>query len=198
MRKLSLSLLLMLAITGAYAQSKEDLKKTSTLVIQVGAFDFATPQKIRSSSLGSVVSNDQWAKLNEQSFSMGISYIKGLNDYFDLSANYFLTSVDYPFRDGTAEYGTDYLLHEADVSVMMKLLTDKHFMVPYLTAGIGGSAYKGGRFDAFMPFGGGVQFKLAPGTFVYSNFQYRIPVTERANYHFLTTLGIGFSVGNKK
>jgi len=111
MRKLSLSLLLMLAITGAYAQSKENVKKSSTLVIQVGAFDFATPQKIRSTSLGTVLSNDQWAKLSEQNFSMGISYMKGLNDYFDLSANYYLTSVDYPFRDGTEQYGTDYLLH---------------------------------------------------------------------------------------
>lgn len=195
MRKLSISILSMLAISGVFAQTKENLKKAETIAIHVGAFDFTTPQLIRSTSMGSVMSNDKWTKLKDQDLAIGISYMRGLSNYFDFSANYFLTSVDYPFNDGTPEYGTTYLLHEADASVHAKLLTDAAFFNPYLSVGIGASAYKGGRFDAFMPVGAGVQLKLNPATFVFGNFQYRVPVTERANYHFVASLGIGYAVG---
>lgn len=200
MRKQSLLAVLLFAALGAFSQDKqeEDYTKPGTLAVHFGYLDFTTPQRIRSSSIGSVMSNKRWAKLNQQSPLMGISYIKGLSNHFDYSFNYLLSSVDYPFRDVTPRYGTDYLLHEADLSIRMKLLSDKHFLSPYISAGIGASAYRIGRFDAFIPFGVGLQLKLAPTTFMFSNFQYRVPVTERGAYHFMSNIGFGFAVQKKK
>lgn len=198
MRKVSLAFLLMLAIQFVFAQTKKDLKKPSTLIVNVGSFDFKTPQLIRNTSLSNVLANKQWTKLIEQDVAFGVSYMKGLSNHFDFAANYFLTFSDYPFGDGTEPYGSKNMLHEADMSVMMKLFTDNYAVVPYLTAGIGGSAYKGGRFDAFIPLGAGLQFKLDPETFLFTNFQYRVPVTERANYHFVSSIGVGVNIGKKK
>lgn len=196
MRKLSLSLLALMMVCMANAQQKDNEKKPATIAIHFGHQDFITPQRIRTSSLQNVMGNKRWAKLKDQAPALGISYMKGLNNYFDISANYYLSSVDYPFADATPRLGTDYLLHEADVSVHMKLLTDRHFLVPYLSAGLGASAYKSSRFDAFMPFGAGLQLKLSKNSSLFSNFQYRVPITERGNYHFLTTFGAAYTFNN--
>lgn len=198
MRKLSLSLLALMTVGIATAQQKDDEKKPASLVLNFGFTDFATPQLIRSTSLGSVLSNKRWAKLGTQSPTFGLSYIKGLSNHFDINATYLLSTVRYPFRDGTPIYGNESFMHTADVTVNMKLLTDRHFLVPYLTAGLGASAYKGGRFDAYAPVGAGLQFRLSPENFFFTNFMYRLPVTERANYHFVTTFGVSLAVGKKK
>ncbi|MCA0382739.1 MAG: OmpA family protein [Bacteroidetes bacterium] len=198
MRKLSLSLLALMTVGIATAQQKDDEKKPATIAIHFGLQDFVTPQRIRSSSLQSVLSNKRWAKFREQDPTFGISYLKGLSPHFDVSANYFLGWVDYPFRDATPRTVAKKALHEMDASLHMKLLTDRHTLVPYLSAGIGGSAYGGGRFDAFLPLGAGLQLKLAPGTFLMTNFQYRVPVTERGNFHFLTTMGLAVNIGKPK
>jgi hypothetical protein len=199
MRKLCLSLFSLLLGMSAFAQPAKDSQiKAGTLTIHFGMQDFVTPQRIKNSSLPTTVGNQKWATFAEQSPALGISYIKGISNHFDVSVNYFLASVAYPFRDGTPQPSTSYLLHEADASIAMKLLPDNHFFVPYLSAGVGASAYQGGRFDAFMPFGGGIQLRLSEETFLFSNFQYRVPVTERANYHFFSSIGVGTTVGKKK
>lgn len=198
MRKLCLSLFSLSLCFGAFAQPAKDSQiKPGTLTIHFGMQDFVTPQRIKTSSMPTTMGNNKWAKMSEQQPALGISYIKGISNYFDFSVNYILASVAYPFRDGTPQPGTSYLLHEADASVVMKMLPDNHFFVPYLSAGVGASAYQGGRYDAFMPLGGGIQLKLGEGTFLFSNFQYRIPVTERANYHFFSSIGVGTTVGKK-
>ena len=193
MRKLSLSLLALMFVCMANAQQKDNEKKPATLAIHFGSQDFITPQRIRTSSLQNVMGNERWAKLREQAPALGVSYMKGLSNHFDVSANYFLSSVDYPFRDVTPRFGTDYLLHQLDASLHLKLLTDRHTLVPYLSAGLGASAYKGGRFDAFIPVGAGLQLKLSKSSFLFSNFQYRMPVTERGNYLFLSSMGAAFA-----
>ncbi|HSR37396.1 MAG TPA: hypothetical protein VLL95_00675 [Phnomibacter sp.] len=196
MRKLCLSLFSLFLCLGVFAQPEKDSQiKAGTLTIHFGMQDFVTPQRIKSSSMPTTVGNQNWAKLSEQQPALGISYIKGISNHFDVSVNYFIASLAYPFRDGTPKPSTAYLLHEADASIVMKLLPDNHFFVPYLSAGVGASAYQGGKFDAFMPLGGGIQLKLGSETFLFSNFQYRIPVTERANYHFFSSIGVGTQIG---
>lgn len=199
MRKLFLFSLSVLACTLAVAQpAKDAYKKPGVLVIQFGMQDFTTPQRLRSSSLAAVSNDKRWAKFSEQDPALGLSYIKGISNHFDYSVNYFLAAVNYPFRDATPRYSSEHPLQELDASIHMKLLPDNFVVVPYLSAGVGVSAFKGGRFDAFMPLGLGLQFALSPEVFAFTNFQYRIPVTERANYHFLSSLGIGTTIGKKK
>lgn len=197
MRKLLASLLgLFLVVMVCAQQGSGSYIKRPSLGISVGAYDFLTPQRIRSGSVTSVIGNKGWADLNQMSMALGLNFIKGISNNVDYSINLFSGNTNYPPRTGTNNGATGFLT-ELDASLHLKLLTDKSFFVPYLTAGLGGSLWKG-HFDAFMPLGGGMQFKLAPDYFLYSNMQYRVPVTQGANYHFLYSLGFSGPVGEKK
>jgi outer membrane protein OmpA-like peptidoglycan-associated protein len=181
-------------------QDKPGPIKQGTLAIQLGAFDFQTAQKIRTQSLSSVLGNKEWSNLSESDMAFGISYIKGISKFFDYSINGYLGSVAYPVRNsnGTANTNTtSKLLFEVDGSIHMKLLPDNFIVVPYLSAGLGGSAWNG-RFEAFAPLGAGLQFGIGEEYFAFSNFQYRVPVTQGANYHFLYSLGFGGPIGKPR
>jgi hypothetical protein len=193
MRKLLQAVLCLLLTSGAIAQNNGDYVKGATLGFSVGGFDFATPQLIRSSSLATVLKDKQWAKFSDQDWAVGIHYTKGLGNYFDASANIVFGSVEYPYGNNKPASTSSAMLTELDASVNMKLLTDKHIFVPYLTAGVGMSIYKS-YFDAFMPLGAGFQIKMGSDNYIFSNFQYRVPVTQRANYHFYSNVGIGISI----
>jgi outer membrane protein OmpA-like peptidoglycan-associated protein len=196
MRKLLTSLIGIFLVGMVWGQqSEESYIKRPSLGISVGAYDFLTAQRIRSSSLSSVVGDKQWAGLKEMSIALGINFIKGISNNVDYSINFYTGNTDYPPRTGTGDGKTGFL-HELDASLHLKLLTDKSFFTPYLKAGIGGSLWKD-RFESFMPLGGGFQFKLAPDFFLLSELQYRVPVTQGANYHFLYTLGFAGSLGDK-
>lgn len=196
MRKL-LTFLLAISLVGAVwaQQSGESYIKRPTLGISVGAYDFLTAQRIRSSSISSVIGDKQWADLQQMSIALGINFIKGISENVDYSINFYTGNSVYPPRTGTNNGATGFL-HELDASLHLKLLTDKSFFTPYLKAGIGGSLWKD-HFESFMPLGGGLQFKLAPDFFLLSELQYRVPVTQGANYHFLYTLGFAGSLGDK-
>jgi outer membrane protein OmpA-like peptidoglycan-associated protein len=182
------------------SQDKSGPIKRGTLAVQIGGFDFQTAQKIRSQSLSSVLGNKEWSNLKEIDMAFGLSYIKGINQHFDYSINGYFGSVKYPVRssNGTSITGAaSKLLFEMDASIHMKLLPDNYIVVPYLSAGVGGSVWNG-RFEAFAPLGGGLQFGLGEECFAFSNFQYRVPVTQGANYHFLYSIGFGGPVGKPR
>lgn len=169
--------------------------KRGTFGFAFGAYDFKTADAIRNSSLTDVLSNKQWAKMEDMDIAFGVSYLKGITPFLDYSINGYFGSVAYPLRTNTGtKTGPDKLLFEADASVFLKLLPDNYFLVPYISAGLGGSAYNG-RFEAFAPLGAGLQFKLGGDHFVFSNVQYRVPITQGSNYHFLYSIGIAAPVG---
>ncbi len=84
-----------------------------------------------------------------------------------------------------------------DVSVRGKMFSNKYVVSPYLQAGLGASMYKG-TFGAFIPAGVGVQFNILNEAFLIVNSQYRIPVTESANYHFYHSIGLAGVIGKEK
>ena len=197
MRIVLLALFTISLIAVGQAQDKRGPIKQATLALQIGAFDFQTAQKIRSKSLSKVISDKEWSNLGESDMAFGLSYIKGISKFFDYSINGFAGSVRYPVRNtkgNTVGVAPSKFLFEADVSIHMKLLPDNYIVVPYLSGGVGGSSWNG-RFEAFMPFGGGLQFGVGENYFAFSNFQYRVPVTQGANYHFLYSLGFGGPIG---
>ncbi len=196
MRKLLTTLSGIFLVGMVWAQeSGESYIKRPTLGISVGAYDFLTAQRIRSSSLSSVLGNKDWAKMQEMSIALGINFIKGISENVDYSINFYTGNTAYPPRTGTNN-GVTGFLHELDASLHVKMLTDKSFFTPYLKAGLGGSLWKD-HFESFMPLGGGLQFKIAPDFFLLSELQYRVPVTQGANYHFLYNLGFAGSLGDK-
>ena len=76
------------------------------------------------------------------------------------------------------------------------MLTEKYMLVPYLSIGAGASKYKG-YFSAILPVGLGLQFRLTRETNIVLNSQYRIPVTENAEYHFYHSFGFTQALRSK-
>jgi len=187
--------LLAIGLLSAHAQDN-DYKKRPTLILNLSSFDFKTAQSIRSSSLSSVLREKRWSKLADMSLGFGLSYLKGISNHIDLMASLNGAFVKYPFLDRPT-YSNDRLLLETDVVANVKLLTDKHIVVPYLSGGIGVSKYAS-VWGAYIPVGLGIQVKLMEDSYMITNFQYRLPVTQEANYHLFYSIGFGTTLSPKK
>ena len=171
-------------------------EKPSTLVFHVFYNDFKTAQNIRTSSFKNVLDNHLWSKLSQMQMGFGINYLKGLNDKLDFIATLDGSSTDYLFKDGTTN-GKSALLLDANGAVNLKLLTDRHKIVPYLSGGAGFSMYQG-KTGFYIPVGAGLQFNLINEAFVFTNFQYRRALTADVNNHFQYNIGVGASLAKKK
>ncbi len=196
MRKLLLGLSLISLVFSGYAQEGSKIIKRPTLTFYVSGIDFQTPQDIRSRSLASVTGDKDWAKLKELDLALGFSFMKGISENIDYSVNFSTGNTKYKVR-GLPDNNKNAFLHALDASLHLKLLSDKYYFVPYLSAGVGASLWNS-RFEAFAPLGGGVQIKIAPDNFLFTNFQYRVPVTQTANYHFLYNVGFGSPIAKAK
>ncbi len=158
--------------------------------------DFATPQRIRSTSISRVFSNEQWAKLSEMSPGISVSYSKGLKPHIDFAGTLSGSFTEIPLAD-KPNIGEGFLL-EADATVNLKMFSDRFWFTPYLIAGVGASKFKE-YFGAYIPVGGGIRVNLFDEASIFITQQYRIPVTtESNNYHFMTSIGISGIIGNKK
>jgi OmpA-OmpF porin, OOP family len=122
---------------------------------------------------------------------LGLQYLHGLSEHVDFNSNLQVSFVDNQQGSSSGESG----LLEADAGVNVKLLTDKYFMTPYVSAGFGASMMKT-TFAAYMPVGLGFQFNLGnQESFLFTNFQYRVPVTSSASYHFNYSIGFAAPIG---
>jgi OmpA-OmpF porin, OOP family len=182
------------------AQAVSDNKmyaKRPALGIHFTMTDFRTAQLIRSSSLASVLNGKQWTKPRLMQPGLAVSYTKGMSNHIDVQGRLGATFLDLPI-DGRLPFGGDFLFLEGDASVLFKMLSDKYWISPYLSAGIGASNYKKGFAGAYMPLGVGLQVNFYDDAFLLINSQYRIPVAGNNNYHFFHSLGIAGTIGKKK
>ncbi len=196
MRKVLCSLLAFGTFMVAVAQDK-DYIKPATLVVNYSLTDFKSAAALRSTSLTSAINNKDFTLKNAWS-GVGISFLQGITNNIDFVSSLNGTYVYYPFRTESAHPNrTRHLLLSADAGVNIKLLSDRYAVVPYLSAGIGGYSYSG-KFGAYMPLGAGFQININDKAFVFINAQYRVPVTEEANYNFFYNLGVGIPVAKKE
>ncbi|MCX6222531.1 MAG: OmpA family protein [Bacteroidia bacterium] len=177
------------------AQENEE-KKAATLVFHFFYNDFKTAQQIRTSSLKNVLDNHLWSKFGQMQMGFGFNYLKGITTKIDAVATLDGSSTDYLYKDGTT-HGSSALLLDANAGVNLKLLTDRHKVVPYLSAGLGASLYNG-KSGFYLPLGAGIQFNLFNEAFVLTNVQYRNALTSAVNNHFQYSIGVGASLGKKK
>jgi OOP family OmpA-OmpF porin len=183
-----------LSITSTFAQ---DYTRPAALGVSFAMIDFKTPQRIRTSSLSSVLANKQLAKFSEMSPGLGFSYFKGLRPRIDFAATLIGSFLDLPLENRTA-FGNDNFFLEGDASVNLKLLADNYVVTPYAIAGVGASKYLG-YYGAFVPLGLGLKANILDEAAVFVNSQYRIPVTkETNNYHLVFSFGIAGNIGTKK
>lgn len=190
MKKILLVFISLGSIVSASAQS--EYKKRPSLGIHFFLNDFKTAQVLRSSGLPKVIRDKQWNKTSSMSSGMAISYLQGLNNNLDFAGTLSGSFVDYPIT-GKPTRSDASLLLEAAATVNLKLLSDRYYVNPFLTAGVGASKYRG-YYAAFMPFGVGAQIKIFDDVFLLWNSQYRVPVTENASYHFYHSVGVVFPI----
>jgi OmpA-OmpF porin, OOP family len=180
-----------------FCQSEEGTgKKPPTIIIQAASYDFKTPVLIGQTSLKHVLSNGLWHSLPNNYSGIGLSYWQGITSKLDFSASINSAKMFYAFRRFRG-YRYRSRLYEVDVAAQLKLLSDDHFFVPFLTAGIGGYIFSNTN-GSYAPLGGGFQFNIAKKVFLYSSLQCRVPVTREAQYHFLYNFSVGIPINKKK
>jgi OOP family OmpA-OmpF porin len=189
-------ILLSLAVTGlalaAMAQVPGSYKKRPSLGLNFVLKDMTTADLIDHSSLSSVLSNNQWTKIGDMFPGMGLSFASGVSEKVDFLANLTASFVKYPFayKTGVTSPSDSKFLLESDANIVLKLVSDKYTVVPYLSAGIGASMYAGTYFAAYAPVGLGLQINLGEGTFVNTRFVYNTKVSPLSTNHFNYTIGV--------
>lgn len=158
--------------------------------------DFKSASYIQSSSLSSTLVNRNFARIKDMVPGIALSYWQGINSHLDFSGTVSGSFLDYPLEDGQALGNQSFLL-EADAAIHAKLLTDHYWVVPYLTAGVGLSKFKG-YYGAMMPFGLGFQVNIFDETFIIIDSQYRSGISNNTSSHFYYSIGIAGNIGRGK
>lgn len=194
--KKTLLIFIILLLTGAIYGQVNSYKKKPTLSINFILNDFATADLISNNSLSSVLKDKKWSKFNDMDPGLAISYFQGISENVDFMASMGASIVNYSFKNRPS-LGSDNFLLETDANVVVKLLSDKYIVTPYLSVGAGVSMYKI-YWGAYIPFGFGIQLKLAENTFLNTQLQYRTGITDLTNNHFNYSIGFGTPIGNSK
>lgn len=195
MKKILAALFAMyLLVPATYGQDDEIRPKA--LGISFFMNDFVTASRLRTTSLGQVLRDKKWAKLSEMSPGVAIHYFKGITRHIDYAVTLGGSFVNYPMSGKT--FATDNFLLEGNASLQFKLTTEKYWIQPYLSVGVGGHEYKW-LYGAFAPIGLGFKINFFDEAHLFVSSQYRIPITnETSNYHFQHSIGVAGVIGKKK
>ncbi|HZI54557.1 MAG TPA: OmpA family protein [Chitinophagaceae bacterium] len=193
-----LAALLALFLIGPAGFSQDDEIRPAAIGVSFILNDYTTAQRIRSSSLSSVINNGEWADVKDMAPGLALSYFKGLRKHIDFAGNLAGSFARYTIPNH-APSSTDKFLLEADASLNFKMVSEKYWVQPYLLAGLGAQMYGGSYFGAFIPTGVGMKLNLFDDAHIFVTAQYRIPVTkESVEYHFFNQFGIAGRIGKKK
>lgn len=194
MKKILLLFFALGLFVNLFGQS--DYKKLPSLGINFFLEDFNTAASLRTAGLAKVLNTKQWSKTRNMSAGVSINYMKGLNNNLDFVGTLAGSFVKYPVPGKQLATDPDFLL-EASAMANLKLFTDKYYVVPYISAGVGGSKYKG-YYGAYLPVGLGLQVKLLDETYMMVNSQYRVAISENVAYHLYYSLGVVTNLKQRK
>jgi OOP family OmpA-OmpF porin len=194
-KMLAVLVALTIFITSGFGQ--DDEIRPAAIGISFFLNDFATAQRIRTTSLSQVLSTDKWAKAKEMSPGIAVTYFKGIKPRVDFAGTLAGSFVRYPMAKHN--FFSDRFLLEGDASANLKLVSEKYWVTPYVNVGVGGHMYGGKYFGAFIPLGVGLKINFFDDAHLFVASQYRVPVTtESAAYHFFNQFGIAGRIGPKK
>jgi OmpA-OmpF porin, OOP family len=193
------SVLLILAIiVTAVSFAQTDVKKRPSLAVHFSFIDYKSGSDVRNNSLTTVINNKQFFKFKRMDPALSLSYLDGFTDHIDFVGTLTGSFVKHPLVGAvTNADGNDHLLLEAAATANFKLLNDDYIVSPFITIGAGASKWKD-YYSAFAPLGVGLQVKVADGTFMLLNSQYRVALSENSAYHFYHSVGFASTVGAKK
>jgi hypothetical protein len=158
--------------------------------------DYATAQRIRTTSLSSVFANKQTAKFAEMKPGIGLTYFQGLTEHIDFAGTLASSFVAYDVN-GRGNTSEERFLLEVDASANFKLLSEKYVVTPYASLGVGFNKY-GVYYGAFIPTGLGLKINMFDEAHIFLNSTYRIPVVANTSaYHFMHMIGVAGIIGGK-
>lgn len=194
MKKILFALLAVGLFTSSFGQS--DFKKRPALGVHFILNDFKTAANIRTKSLSSVLRTKEYKQIKNMAAGLAITYLQGLSNNIDFEGGVSGSFVDYPVPNKVSS-GQANLLLEAVGAANIKLTSDKYWVSPYISLGLGAAKYKG-YYSAFVPAGLGLQVNLFDDAFVLLNTQYRMPLTENGAYHLYHSFGIAGNIGKPR
>lgn len=201
MKKFLFSLIAVGLSVASFAQPAAiSYKKRPTLSVNFLLKDMKTADLIDHSSLASVLNNGQWTNIRDMAPGLGVSYFQGLTEHIDFMGTLGGSFVKYPFsyKSGVTPPANTRFLLEASANLNFKLLTDKYFMVPYFSWGLGAAMYGGTYYMAHMPTALGLQFNLGENTFLTTQFGYNAKISNLATNHLTYSLGLGSPIKERK
>jgi OmpA-OmpF porin, OOP family len=194
MKKFVAAILAVCVFSASFGQN--DFKKRPTLGVHFVLNDFKTANTIRTSSLSKIFRTGEYKKTSNMPAGLALSYLQGLSNNIDFEGGISGSFVDYPVPNKPSNGQTNLLL-EAVGAANVKLTSDKYFVSPYISAGLGAAKYKG-YYSAFIPAGLGLQINLYDEAFILLNTQYRIPITENGAYHLYHSFGVAGNIGKPR
>jgi outer membrane protein OmpA-like peptidoglycan-associated protein len=183
MKRIVLSLIAVCLLFATFAQ-KNPLNRKKNLGIHFFLEDFPT---------GTALANNtpigkNWYKPSSMIPGMAISLAKGIAPKVDLRGTLSMSFVDYLFKSRPQLGLTDFL-GEFDISGNFKAVSDKNKLIPYVSAGIGASYYRG-FVGAIAPLGLGLQWNLFNEAYIDLQTQMRVGLTDNATNHLYHSIGV--------
>ena len=186
---------LCLLVPASYGQ-KEDYRRQPAIGISFFFNDFVTANRIRTTSLNTVLSDKTWASTKEMIPGLAFHYFKGITNHIDFAANLGGSFLRYPMPE--KNFSDNSFLLEASATANLKLTTEQYWVQAYLVAGVGAHKYRS-YYGAFIPLGLGFKINFYDEVYLFMNSTYRVPVTnETANYHFQHNFGVAAALRKKK
>jgi OOP family OmpA-OmpF porin len=183
-------------LSVCFSQDNTDNIKRPALGVNFFFNDFDGGAYIKNFGIERAIRDKQLGQFKNMAPGLAINYLNGISKHLDLSVGLAGSFLDYPIT-GKSLTGNDNLLLEGDVSVNAKMVSDKYWFTPYLSAGVGASKYKG-YYGAFMPLGVGVQINFFDEAYVFINSQFRISITENTSDHLYHSIGVAGNIASRK
>ncbi|MBK8951626.1 MAG: hypothetical protein IPM85_04145 [Chitinophagaceae bacterium] len=155
------------------AKAQDDEVRPRALGVSFFMNDFTTASRIRTTSLSSVLNTKSWAKLRDMSPGLAVTYFKGIRKHIDVAATLGGSFINYPMPNKS--FTNNSLLLEANGAINIKMVTEKYWVQPYISLGIGGHMYKS-YYGAFMPMGLGFKVNFFDDAHLFINSTYRVPL----------------------
>jgi len=173
-------------------------KKEPAIGIHFSLYDFNSAALLRTAGLGQVLRSSSYTNIGDMQPGLAISYQEGLTNHLDYVVRYTGAFVTYPFPNYNPDADAQpYLLSSLDAFLEWKLLSDRYWLSPFLSGGIGAFDYQS-NFGAYMPLGVGLQVNFFDQAFLIFHVQYNVGVSENAAPTFYYSIGVAGNIGPGK
>jgi OmpA-OmpF porin, OOP family len=187
MKRIFLATMALCVFGMSFAQTGKTRGKT--LGVHFFLQDFANAKFLQDGGkIGDMFKRKTWYKPSQLTPGLALSFAKGITPKIDLRGTFSSSFEDYLFRNRPTPGYNEYL-GEIDIAGNFKAFDDSHVLIPYLSAGIGASYYRG-YIGAVAPVGLGLEVNLFGDAYIDLQTQYRVGLSNNTTNHLYHSIGI--------